>query len=133
MRRTVRNQIAIALVVGGCVGFVVARSAASWKVHHHHDGARFQQRLLDRFSSKLELSQEQRTRVAAILDAKRQKVETLRSEIRPRFEEIRAATSAEIRQLLNPKQQQTFDILQAKWAARKRRFHDRWAGPGDSG
>ena len=118
------KQVVIAFMLGGCVGFAVAKSCGPRMFHRHGDGTHFQQRLLDRFSSKLQLTPEQRTQVAAILEAKRQKMDALRAEIKPRFEEIRISTSGEIRQLLNPDQQPRFDAMETEWAARKKRFHD---------
>ena len=127
------KQMVVAFVLGGCVGFAVARVCPFGRFPHHRGGGHFEQRLLDRFSSKLQLTSEQRTQVATILEAKRQKMDALRAEIKPRFEEIRTSTSGEIRQLLNPDQQQRFDAMEAEWAAKKRRFHDRWMGPGGPG
>ncbi len=127
------KQIVIAFVLGGCVGFAAAQVCPFGRFHHHRwGGGRFEQQLLDRFSSKLNLTSEQRGQVATILEAKRQKMDALRAEIKPRFEEIRTSTSAEIRQLLTADQQRRFDVMEAEWAAKKKRFHDRWAGPGGS-
>ena len=127
------KQIVIALALGGCVGLAAARVCPFLRSSHHHGGGKFEQRLLDRFSSKLHLTPEQRTQVAAILEVKRSKMDALRTEIKPRFEEIRTSTSAEIRQLLNPDQQQRFDTMEAEWAAKKKRFHERWMGSGGPG
>ena len=127
------KQIVIAFLLGGCVGFVVAKHCGPRMFHRHGDGTHFQQRLLDRFSSKLHLTQEQRSQVATILEAKRQKMDTLRAEIRPKFEELRTSTSADIRQLLTAEQQKKFDAMQAEWDAREKHFRDRWMGPGDTG
>ena len=127
------KPIAVAFVLGGCVGLAVARGCALRMLHHHRGAAHVQQRMLNRFSSKLQLNPEQRSHVAAILETKRQKLEALRTEIRPRFEEIRTSTSAEIRQLLNPEQQKRFDAMEAEWTARMKRFGDHWKGPGEPG
>ena len=120
------QQIAIAFALGGCAGVAVTWSCAPRMFRHRWGSGQFQQRLLNQFSSKLHLTPEQRTRVAAILDAKRQKIDVLRAEIRPRFEDIRTSTSAEIRQVLTPEQQRTFDAMEADWGARMKRGRDRW-------
>jgi len=120
------TPIVIAFVLGGGVGFAVSRSCGLRLFHRHGDDAHAQQRLLNRFSSTVQLTPQQRTQVAAILETKRQKMDALRAEIRPRFEEIRTSTSAEIRKLLTPEQQQTFDVMQVKWDARKKGLRDRW-------
>ena len=127
------KQLVIALVLGGGVGFAAARICPFGKFPHHRRGGQFEQRLLDRFSSTLHLAPEQRAHVATILEAKRQKIDALRAEIRPRFEEIRTSTSGEIRQLLSPNQQQRFDVMEAEWATRKKRSHNRWMGPDGPG
>ena len=119
------RQVAIAFALGGCVGVAGAWWSAPRLFHHRRWGdARFEQRLLDRFSSTLRLTPEQRSRVGAILDAKRQKMDALRAEIRPRFEEIRTSTGAEIRPLLSPEQQRTFDVMQAKQDARFKKWRE---------
>ncbi|MBI3996967.1 MAG: periplasmic heavy metal sensor [Candidatus Omnitrophica bacterium] len=122
------KQILVAFVLGGCVGVAVTWGCAPRMFHRHAGKGQFQQRLLDRFSSKLQLTPEQRTQVAAILDTKRQKMDALRAEIRPRVEELRASTSADIRRLLTPDQQQRFDVMEKEWSAKTKRFHDHWMG-----
>ena len=117
------KQIVIALVMGALVGVVGAKWCASSHFHRHGERGQFQTRMLQRFSSKLNLTPGERTQVAAILEAKRRKIDALRAEIGPRFEDIRTSTSAEIRQLLTPEQQKRFDIMQAEWDARRKQFH----------
>ena len=127
------NRIVIAFVLGGCAGFALARGCGEGMLHPHWGGAQDQHRLLDQFSSKLKLTTEQRNQVGAILQAKRQKIDALRAEIRPRFEEIRTSTSAEIRRALTPEQQRQFDLMEAQRDARMKRFHDHWRRPGGNG
>ena len=69
------------------------------------------EKMLERFNSELRLTPEQREQVKVLLDAKRQKMEALKNEARPRREEIRQATRTEIRKLLSPEQQQKFDKM----------------------
>ena len=122
------KQIAVAFVFGACVGVVANRAYVRHRVHRPGAEAQFQQRLVNRLSAKLGLTPEQRTQVASIFEAKRQQLEALRAEITPQFEALRAATRAEIRQLLSPAQQQRFDVLEAAWEAKRKRFHHRWMG-----
>ena len=124
------KPIVIAFVIGGTAGFLAARMCAGLMKHHRWDNGKSPGQMLDRFSSKLHLTAEQRQQIGAILEAKRQKLDALRGEIRPKFQELHASTSAEIRRLLNPDQQRIFDEMQAKRDARRKRFRDRWAGPG---
>ena len=101
------------MLLGVPVGMAVARHAAAppWvKDRYAHK--------LDVFSRELKLTPDQKQQVAAILQEKRKKIEGLRAEIRPRFQAIRAATNAEIRQVLLPTQQPRFEQLQAQEEAR---------------
>ena len=79
--------------------------------------------MLDRFSSGLRLTPEQRTQVGALLETKRQKMDTLRAEMRPRFEEVRQSTQADIRRLLTPDQQTRFDEMEKDWQTRLKKRH----------
>ena len=115
------KQILAAAMIGVVVGAVGAHRIAPCYFHRPWGHRDFQARLLERFSSKLKLTAEQRTQVAAILDVKRQKIDALRAEIQPRFKEIRASTAAEIRQLLTLEQQQKFDIMNAEFEAKSKR------------
>ena len=116
------KHIIVALVLGGVLGFVGARTLGSYCGYRHHwKPGQFQARLLARFSSKLNLNPEQKTKVATILEAKRQKIEALRAEFQPKFKEIRNSTMAEIRPLLTPDQQQRFNVMNAKWEERAKR------------
>ena len=79
------------------------------------------ERMLDRFSSELKLSPEQKDQVKRLLKAKRQKMEMLRAEVRPRYEEVRKSTQAEIQKLLSPEQQKKFNRMEMEWQARRPR------------
>ncbi len=109
------KQIIIAFVLGGIVGVIGVQGRNFYCMHRHWKPGEFQARLLQKFNSKLQLTPGQRTQVAAILETKRQKIDSLRAEFRPRFEEIRNSASAEIRQLLTPEQQVKFDVMKEKW------------------
>ena len=110
---------AIGIVAGAVLGGAMARC------HWHRFGREEGQynRLLERFSSKLDLTAEQKTQVAAILETKRQKIKALRSEIHPKFEEIRYSTNEEIRKLLAPRQQEKFDKLRSEWESHWKKHH----------
>ena len=84
------------------------------------------QRMLDQFSQKLRLTPEQKIQVKAIFDAKRQKMDALRGEMRPRFEEIRRSTQEDMHKILTPEQQKIFDLMEAEWQARIKKLHPEW-------
>ena len=121
--KIVWKQVLVSFVLGVMVGAAGVRWCAPYYFHRHWGGKESQARLLERFDSKLKLTPEQRSQVAEILDGKRQKIDALRAEIRPKFEEIRSSTSAEIRGLLTPEQQKKFDAMQIEWEAQaKKRY-----------
>ncbi|MDO8730459.1 MAG: hypothetical protein Q7J69_04660 [Candidatus Omnitrophota bacterium] len=79
--------------------------------------------MLERFSAQLKLTSEQTEQVKVLLETKRQKMEGLRTEIRPRREEIRISTQSEIRKLLSPEQQEKFDRMEKEWQVRRAKRH----------
>ncbi len=117
------KQTLAVFVLGCTVGMVGTYWCGPLSSHSHGRHGHSPERLLEKFNSKLSLTQDQRTQVAAILEAKHQKIQLLRGEFRPKFEEIRAAATAEIRQVLTPEQQQKFDVMDAKWKAKAKQCH----------
>lgn len=115
------NQVLISLFLGLLTGF----GLGSWQGRDffRRDGSpeRRYERLLKRFNSKLKLTVEQKTSVGTILDNKRKKIELMRAEAKPRFEELRATTRAEIRKVLTPEQQEKFDVMQSRWESRRKK------------
>lgn len=86
----------------------------------HHDEMSPQERM-DKFSKKLKLTAEQQQLVEAILQENRAKIEVVRAEARPKFEAIRQETRTQIRQVLTPEQQKTFDAMNATRDAEEQR------------
>ncbi len=117
------------LAVGFLLGVVAGAVGNQWcapAFHRHHWGERehFQEKMLEQFNRKLSLTSEQQQKVTVILQEKRSKIDALRAEVRPKFEEIRNTTHLEIRQLLTPEQQKKFDAMNAEHEARKKQFRD---------
>lgn len=69
---------------------------------------------LEKMRSELNLTDQQTTAVRTIIDETRNEYKTLRTELRPRFEEPRLKARARIRALLTPEQQQKFDAIAAQ-------------------
>jgi hypothetical protein len=65
--------------------------------------------LVDRLSSELGLSADQRTKVEEVLTARRARLESVQREVRDRFETEQRGLRDEIRTVLTPEQQETFD------------------------
>ena len=68
---------------------------------------------------------DQKSGIEAIFKESRQKVESLREEMAPKFDALRKTTRDRIRALLNPQQQAKFDQLAEKWEAGAKRWHER--------
>jgi Spy/CpxP family protein refolding chaperone len=83
---------------------------------------RFQNAILHRLSSELDLQPEQRARVESILRETGQEFSRLREEMRPRFREIRARSRERIRGVLDAQQQAKFESLSADWDRRAERW-----------
>lgn len=116
------KQVIASLLLGLLLGIVAAFGALPL-LHGHRD--HHYTRMVERFSRRLDLTPEQKTQVSAILEAKRQKMDVLRAEVNPKFEEIRNSTKKEIRKILTAEQQKKFDALEARRAARREKWHKR--------
>ena len=124
------RQTVPAFVLGAALGLAAGRWCSPWPHPGRWGGRQVQQQMLKDFSKTLRLTPEQRQRVGEMLEAKRQNMEALRAEVRPKFEVLRETTRTEIRQLLTPEQQHTFDVMDAKLEARRKRDRERWHGEG---
>ncbi len=121
------------LVVGFLLGAVVGAVGSQWcapPFHWYWKGERehIREKMLQRFNSRLNLTSDQQQKVAAILQEKQGKIDALRAQMRPKFEEIRNTTQVEIRQLLTPEQQGKFEAMIAEHKARMKKIGDRWGG-----
>jgi Spy/CpxP family protein refolding chaperone len=68
--------------------------------------------LVERLGRDLDLTPEQRAKIAAILANSRTRLDTMQRDVRERFEEEGRSLRDEIRSVLTPEQQQTFDRQQ---------------------
>lgn len=116
-----KTKLFIAVLIGVALGLGAGATMRYYRFCHPMDSHERTEHLLNKFSSKLDLTPEQRTQVAAILEEKRQKIDGLRSQFQPQFESVRNSTRDEIRKILNPDQQKKFDVLDAKMRARWKR------------
>ncbi len=93
-------------------------------------GGRFQEFMLRRLTSELELRPEQRPQVEAILRETGEEFARLREEIRPRFREIQARSRGRIKAVLDAGQQAKFDAMADEWERRAERWRGRSGGGG---
>jgi hypothetical protein len=118
MKNIALKQVLIALLIGIFVGFGFGTWRRGMRDIRPMDADAHFKHMVKRFSSKLGLAAEQEKNVAVILQAKREKIEALRAEMKPRFEEIRQNAKDEIKKILNPEQQKKLDVLDEKMTKR---------------
>ncbi|MBI3297107.1 MAG: hypothetical protein HYZ75_03015 [Elusimicrobia bacterium] len=112
------------VVAGLAVGMILGAGMGAWRIRHLHRGLGaegHQRRMLERFSKRLELTDDQRAKVSTILDNKRRRLAAMRAEAAPKFEELRTSTRGEIRALLTPEQLPAFDKLAAEPEMRRKK------------
>ena len=110
-------SIFIGFSLGATLGWWGSQYSGDWRGKDRYSW------MLERFSSRLDLTPQQKKEIAELLEAKRQSITALRAEIRPRFEEIRNSTRQEIRKRLTPEQQQKFDAMHEEWESRRKDRH----------
>ena len=75
--------------------------------------------MFEKIRNDLNLNAEQSKEMQKVLDETAGEFRTLRSELRPRYEELRLKASGRMRALLTAEQQQKFDTLMAEIDARR--------------
>ena len=124
MKNLAWRQIAVAMVIG----FLLGGGFTSWQARQHlpywmqYSSAEKKERMLQRFSEQLKLTDTQRAEVKKILDSTHEQTEALRAEVRPKFQTIRSEMSRGIRALLTDEQRKRFEAIEAEWAAHKKRW-----------
>lgn len=114
-----------AFVAGGAVGavvdryFVVRSTPEASNQPRSHDRNR-PESYMNWLAAELELTEEQRQHVTAVLERNREEVKALWQETRPAFEELRARLRAEVREVLSEEQQVAYDSLLARERDRRR-------------
>jgi hypothetical protein len=125
MTRGVKVKVWIVLAAVFALGCVTG--AALGGLYHSRAGARAGREgraerdaeHFEKMRAELGLSDEQATRVRAVLEETRNEYRALRTELRPRFEEPRLRARARIRELLDEGQRQKFDARAAENDARR--------------
>jgi Spy/CpxP family protein refolding chaperone len=97
----------------------VYRSRASVVRHGDEDRKRDANAHFDKMRRDLNLTDEQATKMRAVLDETRNEYRNLRAELRPRFDEPRLKARARIRDLLDETQRQKFDAVTAEMDAKR--------------
>jgi Spy/CpxP family protein refolding chaperone len=81
-------------------------------------GAPLAGRLLERLTRELDLTDDQRSKVEAVLTARRSRLDALQQDVRAKFEAEQDSLRTEIRAVLTPEQQQKFDEREKELRAR---------------
>ncbi len=113
-----RNQVVVSLLIGFALGMIFGQWQAHESVRSRWKHGSMQQHMLEKFNKELHLTADQKTKVAAIFEAKRPKMLALQAEMQPKFEALRKSTQAEVREVLDPGQQKKFDVMNAKMTER---------------
>jgi Spy/CpxP family protein refolding chaperone len=103
-------------VTGAALTGLLYRSRAS---NDRTGGEKAMHERFEKMRTELKLTDDQTKAVRAIIDETRNEYRTLRTELRPKFEEPRLKARARIRALLTPEQQQKFDAMIAQQDAQR--------------
>lgn len=124
-----KNRLVVYTLASLFLGFAVGYFARGlmWRyVWSVRSDSYFAELLTD----KLELDEPQSREIAALLQDAAKRIDELRSEIRPRFEQLRQETRGKITGVLKPEQQEQFKQLSAEMEERKKsRWGDKNKGP----
>ena len=112
------NQITAAFLVGAVAAMIACQPPFIHDLMRKFDNRPPQERMLQRFAKRLDLTEEQKTQVASILEQKRAKMDALFNEMKPKFEQVRIETGEEIRKFLNPEQQKKYEVMDSEMAER---------------
>src|SRR5262245_24768761 len=125
------KQILVAFVIGAVAGVVV--SPFCMESMHKRMSGHMKDKMLSKFDRELKLTPDQKQKVSAILDSAKTKFVALKKEMRPKFDELRAATRAEIRVVLTPEQQAKFDVIADQFEKKIQQRREKWSGAGEPG
>jgi Spy/CpxP family protein refolding chaperone len=106
------------------IGLAVGASVNTWRcsAQRHRSAApeKRSERLVKRLDKELKLTPEQREKIVHIFAATRERMDALRNQVYPRFEEVRNDTDNQIETVLTPEQLPKFREMRRKWNERRR-------------
>lgn len=118
-------------LVGGVAGVAVDRTlfvdreVSSDQGRRPGDRGDRRRSYLDWLAAELQLSEQQKTEVQAILERHREQVSEVWGEMRPKYEELQEQARAEIRSLLSEEQMAAYDALLERQREREQRNQPR--------
>lgn len=117
--------VLIAVFVLGCVTGVaidgIYRSKTNASFRESRSRERDRDAMFEKIRADLNLSPEQSKEMRRVLDETANEFRALRTELRPKYEELRVKTRGRMRSLLNADQQQKFDSLMTEIDARRQK------------
>jgi len=106
------RHIVLVFVVGLVAGLALGVHYSRWHFARPglgpDAGPRSEARFVERFSKELNLTVDQKAKLAAILERKRADLKSVRDTVDPKLAKIRRQTSAEIEKILTPDQVRLF-------------------------
>jgi Spy/CpxP family protein refolding chaperone len=115
--------VLVAVFILGCVtgvgidGIYRSKTSASFRDSRSRD----RDAMFEKIRTDLNLTAEQSKEMRRVLDETANEFRALRTELRPKYEELRLKTRGRMRALLNAEQQQKFDSLMAEIDARRQK------------
>lgn len=115
--------VLVVVFVLGCVtgvgigGVYRSNTSASLRDSRKHD----REAMFEKMRRDLNLTEEQSKEMRKVLDETGNEFRALRSELRPKYEELRMKTRGRMRALLTAEQQQKFDALITEIDARRQK------------
>jgi Spy/CpxP family protein refolding chaperone len=110
----VRGIAILIFVLGFAAGMLALGSYRAWARRPAASADRFNQ-----MSTRLQLNDDQKTKVQQIFGDTRQQLQSLRKESEPRVNEIRQATDQKLQQVLTPAQWNQFQQLRGEMRSRR--------------
>jgi hypothetical protein len=134
-RAAIAFYIGLVFACGGVLGVFGDRlySASSVSAKREKNSEEFRKRVIADYRSRLHLSDDQVTRLNAIMDETRARVEETRQKLHPTYQKIRAEQNEKIRQLLSSDQQAEFDKMHKEREERQQRQKQSARDPGTGG
>jgi hypothetical protein len=112
--------IVVVFATGIAIGFLFSEYLQLGSVAREESSARPlpPMRLTERLADELQMTREQRLQLDAIVNVRRRNFESVREEMRKRFESDAGTLTIEIREILTPEQLEKFDDVVASVRAR---------------
>jgi len=111
----VRGAVVTIFVLGFVAGMLALHAYGRW-VHRRPPENRF-----DQMAARLQLNDDQKTKVQQIFSDTRQQLQTLRKESEPRVNDIRQQADQRLQQVLTPDQWQKFQQMRSEMRGRRGR------------